>query len=199
MASVGSWEVKVSTSGMPQKIAEAFGRLGDLVGAEYQFVAYLGSQLVNGTNHAVLAEQTVITGKDVKNVALIILRETKEGVTITNIERVIESGDELGGIKVDVTTDIPEEAQAAYDKTMEGHVGVSIKPFAFLATQVTEGTEYTFAAEISKVVRDPEPATVGLVTVNPMTKTVTVVPDILNKKQDEDGRLGYAFTWFRKK
>ena len=55
---LGSWEVNVVTGGMPQKVATAFGELaGSLVGAEYTPIAYLGSQQVNGVNHAVLAEQ----------------------------------------------------------------------------------------------------------------------------------------------
>ena len=64
---LGGWNIGVVTGGMPQKVATAFGKLAEqLIGCEYTPIAYLGSQQVNGINHAVLAEQTVITGKDTK-------------------------------------------------------------------------------------------------------------------------------------
>ena len=74
-ASSGGWSVNVEVGKMPQKVATAFSKLGDLVGASYTPIAYLGSQVVNGINHAVLAEQTVLTGKDTKNIVVIIFNE----------------------------------------------------------------------------------------------------------------------------
>ena len=68
---VGTWNVKVHVDGMPQQVATAFGDiLGNLFGAKYNPIAYLGEQVVNGTNHAILAEQTVVTGEDQKNIVL---------------------------------------------------------------------------------------------------------------------------------
>ena len=54
----GGWEAKFSKNFL-QKIASAVGELGELVGASYEAVAYMGTQPVNGVNHAVLAQQTV--------------------------------------------------------------------------------------------------------------------------------------------
>ena len=83
---------------MPQKVASAFSEvLGELLGAEYTPIAYLGEQLVNGTNHAVLAEQTLVNGKDTKNVVVVILNERGDSFTLSNIERVVETGAPLGG------------------------------------------------------------------------------------------------------
>ena len=192
---LGSWNVKVSTGGMPQKIATAFAELNNMVGAEYTEIAYLGSQVVNGTNHAVLAEQTLITGKDTKNVVLIIFRETNEGVTVSNIERVVESGGELGGITVDAKTDITEGAKKAFDKVLEGFVGSKIEPFAILGTQITKGTSYIFAATITPVVPDAE-SKVALVIANDMTGELSM-SDLLGTKHDAM-TLGYAFTWLKR-
>jgi len=136
--SLGGYDINVNTSGMPQAIATAFGKLSEtLVGAEYTPIAYLGSQVVNGTNHAVLAEQLIITGKDTKNVVLIIFNEkpVKDAlpeVTLVNIERVLESGAPIGGIKVEPTTDIPEDALNDFNEVMEGFVGSNVEPFAYL-------------------------------------------------------------------
>jgi len=192
---LGAWEVKVSTSGMPQKVATAFDQLNEMVGAEYTFVAYLGSQVVNGTNHAVLAEQTIVAGKDTKNAVVVIFRETKEGVALSGIERVLETGGELGGIKVDVTTNIPAEAKDAFTTTMEGFVGCKIELIALLGTQMTKGNNYIFAATSTSVTPEPE-TKVCMITVNPMTKDIAFA-DLLAAKHDVMS-LGYAFTWLKR-
>lgn len=191
---LGSWEINVQVGKYPQKVASALEQLDNIVGAEYTPIAYLGSQVVNGTNHAVLAEQKLVLGKDVTNVVLIIFHETKEGVSISNIERIVESGGELGGIKVDVSTTIPEDAKADFDKVLTGHLGAKIEPFAYLGSQVTKGTNYIFAAKVTPIVANPVDE-VALVTVNALTNDVAFV-DFLRSKQDTMA-LGYAFTWLR--
>ena len=191
---VGNWNTNVSVGSMPQKVATACGQLNELVGAEYTPIAYLGSQQVNGVNHAVLAEQTILTGKDVKNIVVLIFRETKEGATLANIERVVESGGELGGAQVEARTEIPEEARKAFNAAFAGFTGSKVEPFALLATQVVKGVNYVFAAEISPVVANPVKS-VALVTVNALTKDVAFV-DLLTSKHDVMS-LGYAFTWLR--
>lgn len=190
--SFGKWDVNVAVGKMPQKIATAFAELNNMVGAEYNEIAYLGSQVVNGTNHAVLAEQTIIAGKDTKNIVVVIFHETKEGVTLSGIERVVESGGELGGIQVAASTEIPTQAQDAFNRAFEGFVGMDVKPFAFLGTQVTKGTNYIFVAEAAPVTLNPEKS-VLIVTVNTLTNTVAFT-DILTSKQSVMS-LGYAFTW----
>lgn len=73
---LGSWDVKVVVGSLPEKVATAVGELGEkLIGAEYTPIAYLGSQLVNGTNHAVLAEQVLTTGRDTKNIVVLTFNE----------------------------------------------------------------------------------------------------------------------------
>ena len=192
MSTVGSWNVNIEMGALPQKIATAFDKLGEeLIGAEYTAIAYLGSQVVNGTNHAVLAEQTVLAGKDTKNIVLVIFNEKADVVTLVNIERVVEGGGELGGNDVNVQTDIPDEAKAAFDSSFAGFVGSTVKPVALLATKVTKGTSYVFVAEVAPVVPDPEKK-VAIVAVNGMTKDVAFA-DLLTSKLN--GSLGYAFNW----
>ena len=191
--SLGSWKVEVNTNGMPQKVATAFSELSDMVGAEYRFLAYLGSQEVNGINHAVLAEQTVLTGKDTRNIVVLIFNE-KPGsteATLVNIERVVEGGAELGGIQINPQFDIPEDAKQAFDNSFIGYVGAKVKLVALLATKVTKGTNYIFVATFSPVVPEPEDS-VALVMVNGMTNQVAFA-DLLTSKMNN--ALGYAFTW----
>ena len=193
----GSWDVNVTVGKMPQKVATACVEINEtIIGASYEPIAYLGSQVVNGENHAVLAKQTVLTGKDTENIVLLIfnIKPNEDKATLVAIDRVLESGGEFGGIKINATTDIPSEAQEALDNVLEGFVGCDINAFAFLGTQVTKGTDYIFAAEVTPVVKDPV-NTVAIVAANPMNKNITI-NDILTSK-DSIGKLGYAFTWLR--
>jgi hypothetical protein len=164
---------------MPEKVATAFGKVvNQLVGASYSPIAYLGSQLVHGTNHAILAEQTLIDGRETKNVVLIILNEFSDKFTIVNIERVFSSGGELGGTEVNVKTEIPEDATKVLKDAMGGFVGASIKPFAFLGTQVVKGINYIFAAEAETVTKDSAPK-IAIVRANSELKIIASISDIL--------------------
>lgn len=191
---VGEWKISVAVDAMPEKLATAFGEL-QIVGAEYEPIAYLGSQLVNGINHAVLAEQTLVLGKDIKNVVVMIFNERGDNFTLANIERVLESGDGMGAIKVDVNKNIPKEAQETFDAAFDGFVGSNVKPFAYLGSQVVNGFNYFFACEVVPVVKDPI-ASVALVTVNSNTKQISF-NDLISGTNGK--ALGYAFTWLKSK
>ncbi len=167
---LGAWEINVTVGSLPEKIATAFAKMGEyLLGAEYTPIAYLGSQVVNGINHAVLAEQLLITGRDTKNVVLIIFNEKGEDVTLVNIERVVEGGFGEGATVVDVKTDIPADANKAFKTVLGDFVGATVNPFALLATQVTTGVDYIFAAEMD-LTTNPVEKKVAIVTVNELTK-----------------------------
>ena len=151
----GSYEINVNTSGMPQKVASAFFDVtSKLIGAKYDFAAYLGSQVANGTNHAIVAKQTVITGVDHYNVVLMVLNEKAEGFTLVNIVPILEGGEPLGGTKIQVSTELPEDAQNAFDRFMTGFVGSYIKPILYLGSQLVNGTNYYFLVE-SKMILAP--------------------------------------------
>lgn len=194
----GSWNVDIHVgSNMPQKIATAMSELeGTLVGAEYTPIAYLGSQVVNGTNHAVLAEQTIVTGRDTHNVVVMIFNEKPNDTvaTLVSIERVVEGGMPLGGTTVDVHTDIPTDAMEVWNDAFMGFVGSKVEPFALIGTQIVNGINYIFVAEVTSVTREPVKE-VAIVTVNNRTKQVTFMNALENKHQ---ASLGYAFTWLKK-
>ena len=172
---LGSWEVKVTVGELPEKVATAFAALSEqLIGCEYTPIAYLGSQVVNGTNHAVLAEQVVLSGRDTKNIVLVIFNEKGMECTLVDIERVVEGGNGSGAVEVNPITSIPEEARALFESSFAGFVGSNVKPFALLATQVVKGINYMFAAEVTSVTATPE-TTVALVTVNNLVKSIAFV------------------------
>jgi AraC-like DNA-binding protein len=117
------------------------------------------------------AEQLLTTGRDTKNVVIIVLNEKEEGFSLVSITPVVEGSEGFGGVKIDVKTDIPADAKVSYDVCMAGFVGSDVEPFALLATQITKGTDYIFAAE-SKVVAPGTSKKVVLLTTNEMTKSV---------------------------
>jgi hypothetical protein len=52
---------------------------------------------------------------------------------------------------------LTEEAQSAFDKAMEGLVGVNYTPLALLGTQLVSGTNYSFLCEAAVVYPDAQP------------------------------------------
>ena len=82
MALLGSWNIdEMKGCNLPQKAQSAFTAVtGGLVGADYQPVLYVGSQLVNGTNYCILALQTIITANPEKRLVKVIINVAPNGV-----------------------------------------------------------------------------------------------------------------------
>ena len=187
---LGGWNIDVNTHGMPQVVASAMANL-EILGATYESIAYLGSQLVNGTNHAVLAEQIITTGRDTKNIVLMIFNEKPNDMeaTLVSIDRIVEGGMPLGGIQIDVNDNIHVDVADALGKL----VGSKIEPIAMLGKQVVNGVNYILAATVTPVVPDAQTKAVVL-TVNPEIGSMSAA-DIMTTRQEAS--LGYAFTWLK--
>lgn len=190
---LNSWKIDISRE-MPQKIASAMAGLGEtILGTEYQEIVYLGSQQVNGINHAVLAEQTVLTGRDTKNVVVLIFNE-KPGdreATLVSIERVLEGGMPFGGTNIEVMTDLPEEVRNVWNAAFDGFVGSNVEPIALLGTRPTNGYQYFFAATVTPVAPNAETMAV-LVVIDPKNERISMKHLLTSKAE---GSFGYAFTW----
>jgi hypothetical protein len=178
----GAWKIGIVTDGMPQKVATAFGKLNDVVGAKYAPIAYVGSQLVNGTNHAVIAEQTLVTRDPVKNVVLIIFNEpinaSADDLTVVSIKTLVEGGTGFGGVEVNVETGdgINKTAQRVFDQHFGGFCGSVVTPIALLATQIVRGTEYYFFCECDPVIadNDEDNKKAVIVTINDLSEGVQI-------------------------
>ena len=84
----GGWTpAEMPVANLPAEAANAFTKaIEDLTGAGYDPTAVLATQLVSGTNYAILANQTVITSDPVHNVCIVYIYEDLEGnASITNI------------------------------------------------------------------------------------------------------------------
>ena len=81
MAVLGGWNIdEMKSVNLPQKAQSAFTAVtGGLVGAEYMPVLYVGSQVVNGTNHCILALQTLVTQNPEKRLVKVIINVSANG------------------------------------------------------------------------------------------------------------------------
>ena len=156
-------------------------------------IAYIGSQVVNGTNHAVLAKQTILNGKDTENIVVMIFNEKPNDMdaVLVSIDRILESGGIMGGPHINVKTALDDEVMDIWNDAFEGFVGSTVTPYALLGTQIATGTEYIFAATLVTTALEPEEHAM-IVTINPMTKKVKM-GDMLASRHEAS--LGYAFTW----
>ena len=82
MAVLGGWNIDdMKGCNLPQKVQSAFTTVtSELVGADYQPVLYIGSQVVNGMNYCVLAKQTIITATPENRLVKMIINVDTKGV-----------------------------------------------------------------------------------------------------------------------
>jgi hypothetical protein len=156
----GGYKVDIAVGALPQKVA-TYGMevLNDLVGAKYEPVAYLGSQVVNGINHAILTVQTLVTASPVKSLRVVVLNEkpsseTKSDFTIVTIGSPLltyaSPGMTGGYAEPEDFAKTAPEAAALWSKCRQP-IGKTYDTKCVLGTQVVAGTNYAILAE-SKVV-----------------------------------------------
>ena len=88
MANLGAWNIdEMKGVNLPQKVQSAFTAVtGELVGADYMPVLYVGSQVVNGMNYCVLAKQTIITATpEYRLVKMVINVDTKGIASLVSV------------------------------------------------------------------------------------------------------------------
>ena len=83
MATLGGWDLSdVKGVALPQKAQSAFTAvMSDIVGADYEPVAYLGKQVVDGTNYKILAIKTPVVPDGEKSFVKIIVNEGTDKTT----------------------------------------------------------------------------------------------------------------------
>ena len=76
-ALLGGWDLSaLKACTLPQKAQSAFTAVtGGLVGAEYMPVLYVGSQQVHGTNHCIIAVQTLVIANPEKRLVKMVINE----------------------------------------------------------------------------------------------------------------------------
>ena len=129
-----------------------------MTGATYTPVAYLGSQVVAGTNHAILCRVAPVVPDPVENYVIVFLHEDLNGnVQITETlesNRSTDINDLDGGWTQAESPVLTENVWAVLEKALDGSVGAGYTPLALLSTQVVAGTNYCILCEITPVVPD---------------------------------------------
>lgn len=143
--------------------------LEGLVGAKYIPVAYLGRQIVSGTNHAILCRVAPVVPDPKESYCIVTvyvdlsgkaqILEVRDFETETNIREGV-----MGGWSQAESPEITEDLRAVFDKAAEGLVGVDYDPIALVSSQVVAGMNYCFLCEAKAVAPGAE-SSCALVTV----------------------------------
>ena len=162
---VGGWEVYAGEAAeLPDSVQEAFNTATEtLTGAELIPVALVGDQIVGGMNYKILCRQIPSVEElqeDAGTYQVVEIYNDFEGnatITLTMPfdltaytdgagwqpdPEPIDGG--WGTAAGESQAQIPDDAQAAFDKAISDFEGGDLTPEALLATQVVAGTNYMF-------------------------------------------------------
>ena len=174
----GGWTVTDNIAvELPEAVQSAFDKALETLTGSYNEVtpiAYLGRQVVSGTNYAVLFRVTYADEKAPAGLVVLTVYEDLEGNAelLSSEEFSIadyNTGDEgtevnteeepmTGGWQMPeqiTAAEIPEEAMNAFNKAVEGFTGNDLTPMALLGTQVVAGTNYAFLCHSKLVTAEP--------------------------------------------
>ena len=185
---LGGYEiVNIPANKLPQEAASAMGTAnGDLLGATFSPIWYVGKQLVNGTNYLFIAEEIRTTKNQDKHIVGLVINVPPgehsmqgEGAKVVNI---IES------------EELVPEVQAAFSTVEKGLVGVSYKPVMYIGSQVVRGVNHFIVCEAKTIYPGAQPYAVVLCVniFEGKTSLVGIAPISSNEKET---LCGYAFTW----
>ncbi len=151
----GGWE-KTEDPSVPDHVKDLFDRITEkLLGMEYVPVAYIGSQIVNGTNYRILCRIAPVVPDGKETWAIVTIHEELDGegslLEVEDFEAETGISDMPGGWRETEDKAVTEETKAAFDKAMEGLLGVDYSPVAVIATQTVNGTNRAYLAEATVV------------------------------------------------
>lgn len=173
---LGGWQIFATNAvPLPEDVQTAFDKACETItGAELIPVAYGWQQVVAGTNYMMLCRQNPSTEELVNGAGeyqMVVLYADLEGNAefrsmtdffiedYTDTEGPDPASEQLAGgwaIPEDYTkVAMPEEAQTAFDKAMEGFVGNDLTPMALLGTQTVSGTNYAILCHSALVTQEP--------------------------------------------
>ncbi len=174
----GGWAVAENSAvELPEEVQAVFGKAMETLTGSYNEVtpvAYIGRQVVSGTNYAVLFRVTYADENAPAGLMVFTVYEDLEGNAelLSSEEFSIadyNTGDEAAEENTEATplaggwqmpeqitaAEIPEEAESAFNKAMEGFTGNDLTPMALLGTQVVAGTNYAFLCHSKLVTAEP--------------------------------------------
>lgn len=162
---IGGWQASESPE-ITSELRSVFDKaLDGFVGVGYEPIAYLGSQIVAGTNHAFFCKAQVVYPNAQPYFAIVFIYEDLEGnAEIQNIASMTAYGelDENAGSAEQLpggwsVTDVQDDGLVAYEKATEELVGVSYTPIRVLSSQVVAGMNYCVLCKAQVVAPNAEP------------------------------------------
>lgn len=163
----GGWEINRGALSLDQnaEAKKAFERaMEKLVGADYEPIAVLASQVVAGTNYCILCRVTPTVPDAEPSYSLVYVYEEPGGkAKVTNVSDLIAPAEEgqTGAWEVNtgkVPLDNNADAQKAFEKALDGMTGADYEAIALLGTQVVSGTNYLLLCRVTPVIPDAEPS-----------------------------------------
>lgn len=87
----GGWEIpEMKAAPLPEKVASAFADVtSSMIGAKYVPVLYCGQQIVHGSNHMLICEQTIAAKDAPKHLVTMVINCSEQGHTLVEIQKII--------------------------------------------------------------------------------------------------------------
>ncbi len=153
----------------------------EMTGADYEPVAYLGSQVVAGTNYRILCKVSPVVPNAESTYAIVTVYENLEGKA--EITEVLNSEvkayewleDADGSWTPTESPALTEEATKSLQKSVEKMTGAYYEPVALLGTQVVAGTNYSLLCQVTPVAENAETHYSIVVVYNGADGTTSVV------------------------
>ena len=161
----GGWQASESPE-ITSKLRAVFDKaLDGLVGVGYEPIAYLGSQIVAGTNHAFFCKAQVVYPNSLPYFAIVYIYENLDGkAEITDIASMTVLGelDKNASTAAQLPGDwsfaeAQEDGMAAFEKASEYLAGASYTPIRVLSSQVVAGMNYCVLCQAQVVVPGAKP------------------------------------------
>ena len=163
----GGWEVvrgDTSPESNPDAVAALDNALKYLDGVAYTPVAVLARQCVAGTNYCMLCKVKPVAPKAKPSYQLVYIYEDLKGdAEFIGRTTVLNSPSEgaTGGYSVndgDTSLSAHEDVLAAFNKAMDGRVGVDVRPIAYLGSQLVAGMNHMLLCKSTVVYPGAEPS-----------------------------------------
>lgn len=167
----GSWKMNEdeTIANMPENVQNAFDKaIKEYEGMAFTPIAYLGSQVVAGTNYKVLCKGSVVTENPTTKLVTITIYEDLDGncsiseVNDFDIENLTDEPTEeglAGGWQVAEeykVVNLKADAQKAFDQALQDLEGVNYEPLALLATQVVAGVNYAILCHTTTLSKEAQ-------------------------------------------
>ena len=161
--SVGSWAVPEDST-----VTEAHKKIfndmtSKLDGFFFEPVAFLGSQVVAGTNYCFLCKPTIKSNNGLHSLSLVYIYVNLKGeASLLSEERLVLPGTENAGKEAPVpggwsyaeSTEITDKIKEVMSKATETLTGETYEPVAYVGYQVVSGTNHAILCKATPSVKE---------------------------------------------